>query len=97
MHADKSDRAIAGPDVQRAILSHLAKLQMRKVVSSNKAIEAIRNGIPECELSDAQLARLIGEAAICLGFIPVFDPERASDSTLPSGRYVAQRLIHRGY
>lgn len=70
-------------DVQRTILTSIERLKRPKVVSTNQVLDAVCHVSPECRLSTAELVRLIREAALCLGLIPVFDPRRAANKYGP--------------
>lgn len=62
--------------LEETILACVRSLQRDNVVSTNKAIEFVRRQLPNCVLSDAQLARAIAKLAIKSGFVPVFDPRQ---------------------
>lgn len=79
------DEPVVDNELQRTILLNITRLKRRKVVSTNKVLHAIRQGIPACPLSTEELVRLVREAAICLGIVPVFDPERGNHVTVRFG------------
>ncbi len=64
-------------ELQRSILSHIQRLQRPTVVSTNQVLDAVCKETSECRAAKTELVRLISEAALCLGLIPVFDPKQA--------------------
>lgn len=64
----------------RTILSCIQGLERDHVLSTNKVIERVRQELPNCMLSSAQLAKLIGEIAKDAGLVPVFDPYQETES-----------------
>lgn len=66
-----------GPDsdLQRLILKLLEGRNRSTVVSINILVTNIREALPECRLSNRQLAKRVFEACMQLGLIPVYDPE----------------------
>lgn len=71
--------------VRRMIVEDLEKRPTSSVVSINSLVAYIRTTVPETERSDRQLAKMVFEAAMQLGLVPVYDPERAASG--PSGDF----------
>lgn len=65
-----------GPELalQAAILLSLRDYTIRSVISTNHVMKKVRLSLAECDACDQELVRLIREAALLLGLIPVFDP-----------------------
>lgn len=72
---------VADDDLQDAIVTCVQKLRHDHVVSTNKAIEEVRRTVPNCTFRIEQIVRLIGETALLLGIIPVYDAERVQKDT----------------
>ena len=70
-----------GPEValQAAIMLALRGYMPRSVISTNRVLLKVRQLLAECDTCDQELVKLISEAALLLGLVPVFDP------TLPPG------------
>jgi len=66
--------------LRRTILSCIEVLGRDHVLSTNKVIERVRQELPDCVLSSAELAKLIGEIAKDAGLVPVFDPYQDPES-----------------
>lgn len=64
--------------VQRLILELLQGRAHSTVVSINTLLVAIRKSLPDCRLSNQELARQVFEASMLLGLVPVYDPETES-------------------
>lgn len=77
--------AAAKAELQKFILGKLQSLRRSSVVSANALIDDIRSAHPSCTLADEHLAKLISEAAMLLGLVPVFDPRRAPDGHATPG------------
>ena len=72
---DQSKSASGEPmELQAAILLALQDYVRRSVISTNHVMKRVRELCPDCTLEDKVLARLIQEAAMLLGLVPVFDP-----------------------
>ena len=61
-------------ELQAAIFLALQDYGRRSVISTNHVMKRVRELCPDCALGDQVLARLIQEAAMLLGLVPVFDP-----------------------
>jgi hypothetical protein len=58
--------------VQAVILRTVLGRPRRSIVSANKIIAKVRSMHPKCRLGDHELARMVRDAAMSLGLIPVF-------------------------
>ena len=66
---------IADPELQTVILRELEGRRRASVVSTNSIMEKIRDELPDCPFTDEQLVKLVFEASVFLGLVPVFDPQ----------------------
>jgi len=64
----------AGSTVRTFILGKLTGLRRGSVVSASAVVRDLLEASPDCELPPEQLAKLVSEAAMLLGLIPVIDP-----------------------
>jgi hypothetical protein len=65
--------------VQSAILLTLKDRQRGSVISTNHVIKKVRMHCHDCGISDKKLSKLICEAAMLLGIIPVYDPNHPNN------------------
>lgn len=70
-----ANASVVSSDVQAAILQALCGYSPPSVISSNGIIRQVRDSCPTCQYSDRELSKLICEAAMLLGLVPVFDPK----------------------
>jgi len=61
--------------IRRMILDDLRGRPSSSVVSVNGLVAYIRTTVPETHRTDRQLAKMVFNAAMQLGLIPVYDPE----------------------
>ena len=66
--------------LQSYILDKLARRPRGVVVSTNAIVAEIRSAHPEYQLEDTRMAKLISEAAMLVGLVPVFDPDWKGDA-----------------
>jgi len=62
-------------DLNSAILSRLAGFRRGSVVSTNAIIDDVESAFSDRKTAP-ELARLVCEAAMLLGLVPVYDPAR---------------------
>ncbi len=93
MGSSVSTSIAADSDLQRAILEELKDVERTSVISVNDVIIKVRRSIPN-RLSDRRLAQVVSEAAMFLGLVPVFDPDRPCREAEVSGR-AARRAAKR--
>lgn len=60
--------------IDTLIIGQLAGLRRGSVVSANAVAADLIEALPDCELPAEQLARLVSEAAMLLGLVPVINP-----------------------
>ena len=68
-----------------AILEELRDRPSSSVVPVNALVASVRAAVPETHRTDRQLARMVFEAAMQLGLVPVYDPEAQTPG--PSGDF----------
>lgn len=68
-------------DLNGAILSRLAGLRKGSVVSTNAIVDEVESSFRPQE-TECELRRLISEAAMLLGLVPVYDPTRPARADL---------------
>jgi hypothetical protein len=61
--------------VESAILDDLKNRPTSSVISVNALVAYLRTAVPETHRPDRQLAKMVFEAAMQLGLVPVYDPE----------------------
>jgi hypothetical protein len=61
--------------VQATILDDLKSRPSSSVVPVNALVDYVRTAIPGTRRSDRQIAKMVFEAAMLLGLVPVYDPE----------------------
>jgi hypothetical protein len=71
--------------VRATILEDLRKRPSSSVLSVNALVAYLRTAVPETHRTDRQLARMVFEAAMQLGLVPVYDPE--AQAAGPSGDF----------
>lgn len=78
-------------DLHGAILSRLAGFKKGSVVSTNAIIEEIERSLVG-RRSELELARLVSEAAMLLGLVPVYDPAKRLKGGFVRRSYLQPRL-----
>ena len=58
--------------LQQIVLSALRGRKRASKVPANALIRLVRRQFPECGLCDRGLAKVIGEAAVLLGLVPIY-------------------------
>jgi hypothetical protein len=71
--------------VRTTILEDLGNRPSSSVVPVNALVAYVRTAVPETPRTDRQLARMVFEAAMQLGLVPVYDPEIQASG--PSGDF----------
>ncbi|MBN9079109.1 MAG: hypothetical protein BGN87_19465 [Rhizobiales bacterium 65-79] len=71
--------------VQATILDDLKNRPTSSVISVNALVAYLRTMVPATHRSDRQLAKMVFEAAMQLGLVPVYDPEATAAG--PSGDF----------
>jgi hypothetical protein len=69
-------QTVPNGDLNSAILSRLAGLKRGTVVSTNAIVDDVEDSFRD-QKTAPELARLVSEAAMLLGLVPVYDPARA--------------------
>jgi hypothetical protein len=74
-------------DLHGAILSRLAGRRKGSVVSTNAVVDDVESSFHP-QKTESELARLVSEAAMLLGLVPVYDPAKPRGSGFARRSYL---------